>query len=447
MKTVWSRRSERHVNCEGISRRDFLKVGTLGFTSLTLAEFLHLRAAQADPRNPLRDKNCILLFMNGGPSHIDTWDPKPEAPAEYRGEFNAIPTNVDGIQICEHMPRLAQVAHHYAIIRTLTSPEGSHERACHYMLTGYRELPTMQFPAYGSVVLREKGFRTAMPPYIAVPQTLRGGGPGYLGAAFQPFSVGDPGTGDNFRVRDIHPVVADERLRQRLEMLREANAPFRAAVPDANVTALEQFYTKAYDIVNSPEVKRAFDLSKEPRELREAYGRNSLGQGCLLARRLVERGVRFIQIYSGGNHNDYNWDAHGDLVKNHSLHAGNTDQPIAALLKDLKRRGLLDSTIVIWGGEFGRQPTAEYEQGTGRDHNAYGFTMWMAGGGIKGGVSVGATDELGNEAVENRFHVKNLHATVLWQMGLDPNKLTYFYGGLDQKLVGVEGAEPIWQII
>ena len=174
---------------------------------------------------------------------------------------------------------------------------------------------------------------------------------------------------------------------------------------------------------------------------------DDFGRKCLLARRLVERGVRFIQVYSGGNHNDYNWDAHTDMVKNHGQHAGETDKPIAGLLKDLKRRGLLDSTIVIWGGEFGRQPTAEYANGTGRDHNSYGFTMWLAGGGVQGGVSVGATDELGSAAVEDRFHVKNLHATVLTQMGLDPDRLTYFYSGLDQKLVGVEGAEPIRQII
>jgi uncharacterized protein (DUF1501 family) len=166
-----------------------------------------------------------------------------------------------------------------------------------------------------------------------------------------------------------------------------------------------------------------------------------------MARRLVERGVRFVQIYSGGAHNDSNWDAHGDLVTNHNFHAGNTDKPVAALLKDLKQRGLLDSTLVVWGGEFGRQPTAEYEQGTGRDHNSYGFTMWMAGGGVRGGTSVGATDELGARAVEEPLHVKRLHATILHQMGLDPNRLSYFFGGLDRKLVGVEPVEPIGQLI
>jgi uncharacterized protein (DUF1501 family) len=161
----------------------------------------------------------------------------------------------------------------------------------------------------------------------------------------------------------------------------------------------------------------------------------------------VERGVRFIQLYSGGNHNDANWDAHGDLVLNHNLHAGETDKPITGLIQDLKRRGLLDETLIVWGGEFGRQPTAEYERGTGRDHNAYGFTMWLAGGGVKGGISVGQTDELGSAAVEAPFHVKHLHATILHLMGLDPHRLTYFFGGLDQKLVGVEGAEPIHAIL
>jgi uncharacterized protein (DUF1501 family) len=196
----------------------------------------------------------------------------------------------------------------------------------------------------------------------------------------------------------------------------------------------------------------AVDLSKETDETRALYGidqkrTEDFGRRCLLARRLVERGVRFIQLYAGGAHNDDNWDAHGDLVKNHNYHAGRTDKPIAGLLKDLKRRGLLDSTLVVWGGEFGRQPTAEYAEGTGRDHNAYGFTMWMAGGGIKGGVSVGETDELGSAAMKDPLHVRRMHATVLNQLGINPNRLSYFYNGLDQKLVGVEGADPISQII
>jgi uncharacterized protein (DUF1501 family) len=202
----------------------------------------------------------------------------------------------------------------------------------------------------------------------------------------------------------------------------------------------------------------AVDLAGETAETKALYGLDNprtadFGRRCLMARRLVERGVRFVQLYSGGAHDDDNWDAHGDLVKNHEFHAGNTDRPVAALLTDLKRSGLLDSTLVIWGGEFGRQPTAEYARGTGRDHNALGFTMWMAGGGIRGGVSVGETDELGAAAIapvegdKPGFHVRRLHATVLHCLGLDPNRLSYFFGGLDQKLVGVEHVEPIRELL
>ena len=192
----------------------------------------------------------------------------------------------------------------------------------------------------------------------------------------------------------------------------------------------------------------ATNIAGEPRETKELYGLHqkdtaSFGRQCLLARRLVERGVRFVQIYSGGNHIQTTWDAHEDLVRNHGSRARETDQPIAALIKDLKRRGMLEETLIVWGGEFGRQPTAEYATGTGRDHNSFGFTMWMAGGGVRGGQSIGETDELGSAVVDRPFHVRNLHATILQLMGMDPNHLTYFYGGLDRKLVGPAGASPI----
>ena len=245
--------------------------------------------------------------------------------------------------------------------------------------------------------------------------------------------------------------LSDASQRKMLATLREYNESHNAVHGDnTNLAARIASYELAYKMqASAPE---ATDLDNEPEHIKELYGLNDkrtvvFGRQCLMARRMVERGVRFIQIYSGGAHVDSTWDAHNDLKTNHDLHAGETDKPIAGLLKDLKQRGLLESTLIVWGGEFGRQPTAEYEKGTGRDHNAYGFTMWMAGGGIKGGVSVGKTDELGSAAVEDPFHVKHLHATMLHQLGMDPNRLTYFYSGLDQKLVGVEGAEPIKQII
>jgi uncharacterized protein (DUF1501 family) len=245
--------------------------------------------------------------------------------------------------------------------------------------------------------------------------------------------------------------VTDAMQRRMLDTLGEFNREHEAPrAHNSNLSARIASYELAYRMQSSAE--EAVDLNQETAETKRLYGYDNpttqdFARKCMLARRLVERGVRFIQIYSGGNHNDENWDAHGDMVFNHTRHAGRTDKPIAGLIKDLKRRGLLDETLIVWGGEFGRQPTAEYATGTGRDHNAYGFTMWMAGGGVKGGISVGSTDELGAEAVEHRFHVKHLHATILTLMGLDPDRLSFFYGGLDQKLVGVEGAEAIREVM
>jgi hypothetical protein len=245
--------------------------------------------------------------------------------------------------------------------------------------------------------------------------------------------------------------MSDAAQRRLLDGLREFNTAHELPRGgNSELAARIASYELAYKMQST--APEAVDLAQETEETKKLYGLDNptseyFGRQCLMARRLVERGVRFVQVYSGGNHNDANWDAHGDLVFNHQLHADETDRPIAGLIEDLKRRGLLDQTLIVWGGEFGRQPTAEYAEGTGRDHNAYGFTMWMAGGGIKGGISYGQTDELGSAAVENKLHVKRLHATVLHLLGLDPNRLTYFYGGLDQKLVGVEGAEPVSELL
>jgi uncharacterized protein (DUF1501 family) len=259
------------------------------------------------------------------------------------------------------------------------------------------------------------------------------------------------GQGEPILDLDLPPGVARAEQRRLLDALREQNeAHLAARADDSDLQARIESYELAFRMqAHAPE---AVDLAREPAAIQTLYGIDEprtadFGRKCLLARRLVERGVRFVQVYSGGNHNDNNWDAHGDLVYNHERHAGATDKPIAGLLADLRQRGLLDSTIVVWGGEFGRQPTAEYAEGTGRDHDSAGFTMWLAGGGIPGGVSVGATDELGNRAVEQPFHVKNLHATILRQLGFDANKLAFHYAGLDQRLVGVAGAEPIRALV
>lgn len=272
---------------------------------------------------------------------------------------------------------------------------------------------------------------------------------GYMPASYQGVQLRTRGT----PILDLAPPegLAGPIQRELLDELGRQNQRHAfARIDNTDLSARIASFELAYRMQS--EAPEAVDLDREDDETQELYGLDQdhtapFAKKCLLARRLVERGVRFIQVYSGGGHNDDTWDAHGDLVKNHEYHAARTDRPIAGLLTDLERRGLLDETLVVWGGEFGRQPTAEYAKGTGRDHNSYGFTMWMAGGGIRGGVSVGETDELGAQAVRDRFHVKNLHATILHQLGIDPNALTYFHQGLDQKLVGVEGATPIWQVV
>ena len=272
---------------------------------------------------------------------------------------------------------------------------------------------------------------------------------GYMPASYQATIMRSEGS----PILNLNPPAGMSRETQQklLATLKEYNEEHqKTRVENSQLAARIANYELAFRMQTS--APEATDIEAETEETHNLYGLDQersakFGRQCLMARRLVERGVRFVQIYSGGNHNDANWDAHGDLKYNHDLHAGETDKPIAGLIKDLKRRDMLKDTLIVWGGEFGRQPTAEYAKGTGRDHNSYGFTMWMAGGGIKGGVSVGTTDELGSRAVDDRFHVKHLHATVLHQLGFDPNKLSYFYDGLDQRLVGVEGAQPIPNVI
>ncbi len=476
------------------TRREFLWEAGCGFGALGLTGLLHddpLLARAADgtktptkfvnplapkkPMFPAKAKAVIFLFMYGGPSQVDTFDYKPElvrldgktvkvktfGRAGHRDQGRIVGPKFAfkqygrcGKWVSDLFPHIGSCVDDIAFIHSMYAESPIHGSGLLMMNSG-RLLSGS--PCLGSWVTYGLGSENENLPGFVVMLDNTGGpinGPknwssGYMPAAYQGVLL----RADNNPIHDlaVPPGMTREQQRALLDRLKEKNEEHLATRSDnSELMARIASYELAFKMQrHAPE---AVDFSQETEETKQLYGigekrTDDFGRKCLLARRLVERGVRFIQIYSGGNHNDYNWDAHGDLVKNHSQHAGSTDKPIAGLLKDLKRRGLLDSTIVIWSGEFGRQPTAEYAQGTGRDHNAYGFTAWMAGGGIKGGVSVGATDELGNNAVEDRFHVKNLHATVLHQMGLDPNRLTYFYGGLDQKLVGVEGAEPIKQII
>lgn len=431
--------------------------------------------APKPPMLPAKAKSVIFLFMYGGPSHVDTFDYKPKLyPLDgktipiktfgrggKRNEGRVVGPKWDfkqygecGKRVSDLFPNVAKHVDKLAFLHSMYAESPIHGSAMLMMNSG-RILSG--HPSLGTWITYGLGSENENLPGYVVMLDKTGGpisGPknwssGYMPAAFQGTVVRASGT----PIHDLDLPEGMTRAAQRrmLDRLRAKNQEHQAQHADnTELAARIASYELAYKMQqHAPE---AFDLTGETAETHKLYGLDDkktedFGRKCLLARRMVERGVRFIQVYSGGAHNDDNWDAHTDIVANHTKHAGNTDKPIAGLLEDLSRRGLLDETIVVWGGEFGRQPTAEYAKGTGRDHNAYGFTMWLAGGGIKGGVSVGETDELGGAAVSDRFHVKHLHATILQQMGLDPNKLAYFYNGLDQKLVGVEGAEPIRQII
>ena len=476
------------------TRREFLWETGAGFTGLALTSLLSrdgffsnkARAADAKtpflnplapkkPQLPAKAKSVIFLFMYGGPSHVDTFDYKPnlypldgktiEVKTHGRGghknqgrvvgpKWAFRPYGQCGKWVSDLFPHLGTCVDDIAFLHSMYAESPIHGSAMLMMNSG-RILSG--HPALGSWVNYGLGSVNENLPGFVVMLDKTGGpisGPknwssGYMPAAYQGTVI----RADHTPIHnlDLPPGLTREAQRHLLDRLREKNEEHLASRADnSELAARIASYELAFKMQqHAPE---AVDFAQETPKTLELYGIDQprtadFGRKCLLARRLVERGVRFIQVYSGGAHNDDNWDAHSDMVKNHSKHAGNTDKPIAGLLKDLKQRGLLDSTLIVWGGEFGRQPTAEYAVGTGRDHNAYGFTMWCAGGGIKGGVSVGETDELGSAAVTDRFHVKHLHATILQQMGLDPNRLSYFYGGLDQKLVGVEGAEPIGKII
>jgi hypothetical protein len=474
----------------GRTRREFLWETGGGFTGLALTGMLAAdgffdKPAQGNaginpmaprkPHFPAKAKSVIFLFMYGGPSQIETFDYKPKmypldgktiavktfGRAGHRNQGRIVgpkwqfkPYGKCGKMVSDLFPNIGTCVDDIAFIHSMYADSPIHGSAMLMMnagriLSGHPCLGSWVTYGLGSVNQNMPGFVVMLDKTGGPISGPKNWASGYMPAAYQGVVIKASGT--PIHNLDLPPGMTPSAQRKLLDRLKEKNLEHLASREDnSELSARIASYELAYKMqAAAPE---AVDLGKETPRTLELYGINDkrtedFGRKCLLARRLVERGVRFIQIYSGGAHNDDNWDAHTDMVKNHTKHAGNTDKPIAGLIKDLKQRGLLDETLIVWGGEFGRQPTAEYAVGSGRDHNAYGFTMWMAGGGVKGGVSVGETDELGANAVQDRFHVKNLHATILTQMGLDPNKLGYFYNGLDQKLVGVEGADPIKQII
>jgi hypothetical protein len=413
------------------NRRDFLQLGLGTLLGGGLVSALRARdpaRAEAAPA-----KACILIWMDGGPTHFETFDPKPDAPEEYRGEFKPTPTTASGVFFSEHMTQLAKSFDKLALVRSIRHDQGNHGAGNHYMMTGAPpRIPVgcgafVSFhPSLGSVVAHETPAPAGLPAYFSLPSMTRSGGPNFLGAKYAPFvSDGDPNSA-GFKIRDVAlPTgISEGRFADRSSLRSDVDR-FQRLLDKASgdpVAALDDHYQQAAELMRSKEAQAAFRIGDEPPKVRDRYGRNSFGQRLLLARRLVEAGVPFVTINDGG------WDHHSDLFGALAKRLPNWDQSVASLVTDLDERGLLESTLVIALGEFGRTPKISTLQGQskpGRDHWANAMSVLFAGGGTPGGQVVGATDRKGFAAVERVLSPENFASTVYRKLGIDPDKMLY----------------------
>ncbi|HLN32975.1 MAG TPA: DUF1501 domain-containing protein [Gemmataceae bacterium] len=470
----------------GRTRREFLWEVGGGFAGLALIDLLardgffeqQARAGETagaapyllapkNPHFPAKAKHAVFLFMNGAPSHVDTFDYKPALTkfngSPYKGDtsvgsngrpignlmqtpFKFRKHGQSGLEISSLFPHISRFADDLCVIKSLYTDTAAHASGCLQMNTGVVQIGKPSLGAWLSYGLGT--INDSLPSFVVM--TDPRGGPigsasnwsgGFMPAAYQ---------GTLFRSQGVPlldlatpPGISNRTQRDSLDLLARLNHEHLQSRPgDSELAARIQSYELAYRMQTT--AAEVVDLNREDGKTKEMYGLNDkrtadFGRKCLITRRLLEKGVRFIQLYSGGGHLEETWDGHSDCIGNHKLHAGETDQPIAALMTDLKRNGLLDETLLIWGGEFGRTPTSEGVGKPGRDHNPHGFSMWLAGAGVKGGQAIGATDEIGFRAVQDRCHVSDFHATILHLMGLDHTKLTYLFQGLKQRLTGVRG--------
>ncbi|OAI53470.1 hypothetical protein AYO47_00910 [Planctomyces sp. SCGC AG-212-M04] len=413
--------TSRHRRCDGLPRREVLRIGALTALGLGLGDWSRMQSAVAAPGRKAA-RSCILLWLDGGPSHLETFDLKPEAPSEVRGPFQPIATSIPGTQICELLPRTAGICDKLAIVRSMTSPLGEHGLANRYLLTGYKPSPVLEYPSYGSVVSHLGRQQPVLPPYVAIPEA-RSAGAGFLGSSCEPFVTGGDPSKPQFRVKDLDffPGVDETRIERRREYIAEfdrAQAGF-----EASNTKTDSSFDRAYRLVTSADAKKAFDLSAESADVRARYGPRMFGQSCLLARRLVERGVPFVSVMNTG------WDTHDGLVLQLKLGYSGAqvgvglvptfDQGFSALISDLSERGLLDETLVIAMGEFGRTP--KLNSRGGRDHWPRVFSAVLAGGGVKGGQVIGSSDRVGESPDQNPVTPNDLARTIYTLLGLNPD--------------------------
>jgi len=389
-------------------RRDFIRMGGLSFGGLNLA---HLLGAEKERT----ERACIVLFQNGGASQLDTYDPKPDAPADIKGSFGSIPTAIPGVHFSALLPRSAKILNRFAVIRSMHSDEAIHERARQYIFSGTKPRNDLLQPSYGAVMAKERGPLNGLPPFVVIPEKDLGAEAGFLGPSYDPFVAGNPNA-KTFSVKDLTlpSGVSLEESVARKGLLTKLDRDFRVAQNSPLLDSMDEFYQKAYSLIASPAARKAFDIGAEPDKLRDAYGRTGVGQGCLLARRLIESGVRLATVFHGG------YDTHVEHEKHSKPLMTEFDQAFPALLDDLEQRGLLANTLVLVIGDFGRTPKINFSGG--RDHWPRAFSVALAGAGVRGGAVVGSTDKQAGEPVDRPVKIEDLAATVYKVLGIDFQK-------------------------
>lgn len=406
-----------HAHCDGLGRRDFLRIGGLLPLGLSLGGALRLRAA--DDERKARAKSVILVYLGGGLSHHDSFDLKPDAPSEIRGKYDGIRSNVTGLQVCELLPMMAKTMDKVALVRSGAHTNDHHETASNWVLSGRFGSAFGDYPAMGAVVAHETGFKASLPPYVSIPRnpafTWELGRSAYLGGRYESFRAGDPAAKD-YKVRDLGAAEAlsDARVDRRKSLLEAVDTLAETVKGDDQIQTYDQFHKRAAEMILSREAQSAFDLEQEKPELRERYGRNTFGQGALLARRLVERGVRFVTVNYGG------WDHHAKIFESLDKKLPEFDRGFSALIDDLHRSGLLKETLVVCMGEFGRTPVINKD--AGRDHWGPAASMLFAGAGVQGGRVIGKTDRTGASVTERPVRPADVSATIYGALGIDPHK-------------------------
>jgi hypothetical protein len=406
--------------CDGLKRRDFLKVGAIGagVGGLSLSGFLRL--ASAGEVNEAKAKSAIFINLQGGPSHMDTFDLKPDSPAEFRGQFNPIKTNVEGVEISEHLPNLAKCADKFAILRGVTHTLGAHELGTEYVNSGNRPIPSLEYPGYGAVVTKEMGGPKDLPPFVAIPNSAQRAG--FLGVQYAPLNTTSaPRPGMPYGVRGISLgnglTVAEVERRQNL--LADLDKTFAAVESESQLlTGLDRFSEQAHAIITSKRAREAFDVSKESPAFAKPFGEQPFGMSCLLGTRLIESGVRFVTISLGG------WDTHqSNWTRLKTTLLPNLDTGLAALLNGLEEKGLLETTTVFVTGEFGRTPKINTRDAEGgRDHYPRCMFMVMAGGGVKGGQVIGESDDTASGPKNEGYSPSDVAATFYHTLGIDHTK-------------------------